>query len=182
MAHISQTEWCMKLKNDYPKYFVNKRVLDIGSLDINGNNKSLFVNCDYVGLDVVKGKNVDVVSIAHEYNPDKLFDVVLSTSALEHDMYYKLTLRKMVALLKPKGFMFISAPYEWHEHGTKKSRPEHSGTTQMGEKWANYYKNIDIEDITGTLNLEEIFYEFYIGVSSHKAIKGRDFRFWGIKK
>lgn len=176
MAHKTQIDWCLKIKKDYPKYFTKKRVLDIGSLDINGNNKVLFKKCEYIGVDVIPGKNVDVVSIAHQYNPDKPFDVVLSTNALEHDMYYKLTLRKMVEVLKPTGLMFISAPYKWHEHGTKKFRPKHSGTSQMGKKWANYYKNITIEDIRQTLNLEKIFDEFYIGIAK------KDLRFLGIKK
>jgi len=182
MSHFAQIEWCKKIKIDYPDYFINKRVLDIGSLDINGNNKELFENCDYVGLDVIEGKNVDIVCIAHEYKPDKLFDVVLSTNALEHDIYYKKTLRKMVKLLKSGGLMFISAPHEWHEHGTVEHKPEHSGTSQMHKEWANYYRNVNIEDITETLNLEEIFYEFYIGISSHIKMRGRDLRFWGIKK
>lgn len=176
MCHKSQSDWCLKIRDEYPEYFYMKRVLDIGSLDVNGNNKHLFTKCDYIGLDVIAGKNVDVVCIAHEYQPDQLFDVVLSTNALEHDMYYKKTLKKMVEVLKPNGLMFISAPYIWHEHGTKKCKPHASGTSQMGKEWANYYKNITLEDIIGNLNLPNIFKEFYIGIA------GRDLRFWGIKK
>lgn len=176
MAHKTQIDWCIKIKNEYPQYFLKKSVLDIGSLDINGNNKGLFTKCKYIGLDVVEGKNVDVVSIAHEYNPGRLFDVVLSTNALEHDMYFKLTLKKMTELLKPKGFMFFTSPHIWHEHGTKKCKPQSSGTSQMEGEWANYYKNFNIKDVTDSLDLEEIFVEFYLGIS------GRDLRFWGIKK
>jgi SAM-dependent methyltransferase len=175
MCHRTQIDWCLKMKKEYPEYFFNKRVLDVGSLDVNGNNRGLFKGCEYIGIDVVEGKNVDIICVAHEYRPDGLFDVVLSTNALEHDMYYKLTLKKMVEVLKPNGLMFISAPYKWHEHGTTKFKPRSSGTSKMCEEWANYYKNLNIEDITSILSLESIFKEFYIGIA------GRDLRFWGIK-
>jgi hypothetical protein len=163
------------LRRTYPSYFHKKRVLDIGSLDVNGSNRVLFRKCEYIGVDVIPGKGVDVVSIAHEYEPDKPFDVVLSTNALEHDIHYKKTLKKMIEVLNSGGLMFISAPYKWHVHGTKKVRPHSSGTSKMEGDWANYYKNLNIDDIIGNIDLE-LFKEFYIGIA------GRDLRFWGFKK
>lgn len=177
MAHPVQQKFCMKIKEKFPNYFRNKQVLDIGSLDINGNNKYLFENCEYVGLDVVVGKNVDVVSVAHEYEAlDESFDVVLSTNALEHDMYYPLTLKKMVDLLKSKGLMFFSVACKWKEHGTLKRRPEHSGTTQKEEVWKNYYKNLNPEDIYKSIDLKEFFSKYDLRVNE------KDLVFWGIKK
>lgn len=173
--HKSQIEWCQTLKRTYPSQFIKKRVLDVGSLNVNGTNRILFKKCEYIGVDVIEGKGVDVVSIAHEYEPDKPFDVVLSTNALEHDIHYKKTLKKMVDVLKPGGFIFISAPYKWHVHGTKKIRPHSSGTSKMGGEWANYYKNLNINDIIDNIDIS-LFKEFYIGIS------GRDLRFWGFKK
>lgn len=176
MAHKTQILWCKKIKKEYPQYFVNKRVLDIGSLDINGNSKGLFEDCDYVGLDLIEGPNVDVVSIAHEYNCAKQFDVVLSTNAFEHDMYFELTLKKMVELLKSSGLMFFSACASHKKHGTEKTSPWTSGTAQIGnKKWANYYKHMKVEDITGVLNLEKIFSEFSL------KDEEKDIRFVGIK-
>ncbi len=176
MAHRTQIAWCLKVKKKYPQYFLNKRVLDVGSLDINGNNKGLFENCEYIGLDVVKGKNVDVVSIAHEYDPGVLFDVVLSTNAFEHDMYFELTLKKMVELLKPSGLMFFCGSSGHKEHGTERTSPWASGTTKINnKKWAKYYKNLVVKDITNVLNLEEIFAEFTL------EDKQKDIRFVGIK-
>ena len=174
--HKTQIEWCQWLVKTYPSHFRKKRVLDVGSLNVNGTNRVLFKKCDYVGVDVIEGKGVDVVTIAHEYEPEHPFDVVLSTNALEHDIYYKKTLKKMVDVLKPGGMMFISAPYKWHVHGTKDVRPHSSGTSKMHEEWANYYKNLTIEDITETLDLPELFREYYIGIAE------RDLRFWGFKR
>jgi hypothetical protein len=77
------------MKELHPEHFKDNKVLDIGSLDINGNNKFLFDNSEYIGLDIAEGNNVDVVCIGHEYDaPDETFDTIISTEALEHDMYY----------------------------------------------------------------------------------------------
>ena len=38
MAHIQQQEFCKNIQTKYPDFFQDKFVLDIGSLDINGNN------------------------------------------------------------------------------------------------------------------------------------------------
>jgi len=175
MAHREQIEWCNQIKEEYSEYFINKRVLDIGALDINGNNRHLFKDCEYIGLDVVKGKNVDVVSIAHEYKPDELFDVIISTNALEHDMYFKKTLKKMIELIKPNGFIFFTAAHTFKEHGTLRTTPHNSGTTQMGEEWGNYYHNIEKNDII------EVFERYnYMFKWSYLEVKGPDIRFWGV--
>lgn len=176
MAHKEQQKWCREIKKLFPQYFVNKRILDVGSLDVNGNNRGLFENCEYIGLDVIPGKNVDVVSIAHQYNPKELFDVVLSTNALEHDIYFKWTLKKMVAVLKPSGLMFFSAAHKWEEHGTKRTSPWSSGTSKMYEAWQNYYRNLNVSDIKKVLNIDDMFQMGRIQTA------GRDLRFWGLKK
>ena len=49
MAHPVQIVWCEKIKEDFPEYFRNKRVLDVGALDYNGNNRYLFEDCEYIG-------------------------------------------------------------------------------------------------------------------------------------
>jgi SAM-dependent methyltransferase len=174
--HPVQQRWCEQLKKRFPVYFKNKKVLDVGSLDVNGNNKYLFENCEYTGLDIVPGKNVDIISIAHKYAIiETVYDVVLSTNSLEHDLYYVSTLQKMADLLKRKGFMFFSVATSWHEHGTTRTTPNQSGTSQMGDDWKNYYKNLSEEDVRNAINIDKIFsqYEF--------STEDRDLRFWGIK-
>jgi predicted methyltransferase len=176
MAHKTQIEWCKKVKKQYPEYFKKKRVLDVGSLDVNGNNKDLFEDCEYVGLDVVKGPNVDVVSIAHEFD-DKPFDVVLSTNSFEHDMYYEQSIRRMFELLKPSGLMFFCCSSGHKTHGTKRKSPWASGTTQIGnEEWASYYRNLKIKDISKIFDFEKEFTEFTL------EDKQMDVRFVGIKR
>jgi len=179
MAHPLQIKWCDDIKKRFSRFFRGrgKKALDIGSLDINGNNRYLFDTPEmYLGLDIVPGKNVDIVCPAHEYNGgDGSFDVVMSTNSLEHDMYYKLTLKKMVKLLKPGGLMFFSACYSRKEHGTKRTSPSQSGTSQI-KGWENYYKNLDLDDVRNSIDLANEF-EFYELTIEHK-----DIRFVGIKK
>ena len=42
MAHKEQWVFCGKVKGLHPEYFENKKVLDIGSFDVNGNEEFLF--------------------------------------------------------------------------------------------------------------------------------------------
>lgn len=177
MAHPVQQQFCEKVKRLFPKLFKGVKVIDIGSLDINGNNKYLFEKSEYVGLDIIEGKNVDVVSVAHEYDaPAESFDVVVSTNAMEHDMFYPRTLYKMVNLLRPGGLMFFSVANGWKEHGTSHTSPTQSATSQMSKEWAVYYKNLQPDDITDVLNLDDIFEKYEL------KIENKDLQFWGIKK
>jgi hypothetical protein len=52
MAHQEQKDFCLSVKEFMPDFFKGVSVLDIGSLDINGNNRYLFENYDYTGIDI----------------------------------------------------------------------------------------------------------------------------------
>jgi hypothetical protein len=97
MAHPEQREFCEKIKAAFPAHFQDVDALDVGSLDINGSNRDLFTNTNYVGLDLGEGKNVDVVGPVHKaYSASGLFDTVISTECFEHDKYYKKSLQAIV--------------------------------------------------------------------------------------
>ena len=180
MAHLEMQQFCNDVKALHPTYFDKVKVLDIGSLDINGNNKVLFTNSDYTGLDIAEGKNVDVVSVAHEFKTKVKFDVVVSTECLEHDIHWKQTLKKMIQLTKKGGLILLTCATTGRpEHGTTKEHPITSpNTIAKGGEWADYYKNLTKEDIDSVFKAETNFTSFdYI-------INGRsnDLYFWGIKK
>lgn len=148
MAHTEQIEFCTSVKSLYPEMFKNKRVLDIGSLDINGNNRYLFEDCEYIGIDIGAGKNVDVVCRGHEYKSDEKFDVIISTECFEHDKYYTETLQNAYNLLKNGGLLLFSCAAPGRpEHGTTRTSPKDSPFT------TDYYKNLSEEDIS------DVFYE-----------------------
>jgi SAM-dependent methyltransferase len=171
MAHYEQIEYCSMISWKFPDKFKNCKVLDVGSLDINGSNRGWFVDCEYIGLDIGVGKNVDVVCKAHEYDaPDESFDTIISTECFEHDKYLPETLKKIVKLLKLGGlFVFTCATTGRAEHGTEGFTPKESPFTP------DYYKNVTEKDVREIIDIDKIFekYEF--------NILGTDLRFWGIK-
>ena len=60
--HQQARDFSIFVKNILLDFFVNKRVLDVGSGDINGNNRFLFENCEYDGNDVIQANNFTIVS------------------------------------------------------------------------------------------------------------------------
>lgn len=176
--HREQINFCKSVKEQHPTFFVEKNVLDCGSLDINGNNQYLFKRCTYVGIDVGVGRNVDVVSPTHKYNPDKKFDVVISTECFEHDMFYQESLKHIVNfLLKPGGlFLFTCASTNRHEHGTINNTPHNAPL--LTNEWANYYKNLTENDVRNVINVDNSFNSYAFSINEHIT----DLYFWGIKK
>jgi SAM-dependent methyltransferase len=174
MAHPEQKVWCNYVKEKHPEMFKNVHVCDIGSLDINGNNRYLFENYKYVGVDICPGRNVDVISKGHEFKPSIQFDVVISSECFEHDEYWKETLNHIVNnLLKPGGmFIFTCATDGRHEHGTRRTSPADSPATQ------DYYMNINEDHVKTAINTYQTFSEYKFEVNNNT----HDLYFYGIKK
>ncbi|MBK6285792.1 MAG: methyltransferase domain-containing protein [Draconibacterium sp.] len=107
--HKEVKRFCQSIKSLHPLYFTQTSVLDCGSLDINGNNRYLFENCIYMGVDIVEGKNVDIVTRVHDLKIDFQFDCVISTEMLEHDEFYAESLKTMFTLTSPGGLILITA-------------------------------------------------------------------------
>lgn len=182
--HPEILSWCEAIKQLHPEHFKNKRVLEIGSYTVNGSVRELFHDCDYIGIDVATGPGVDLVCIAHDlHEPDASFDVVVSTQALEHDMYHHLTLINAVQLLKPKGLMLLTcATGTTWMHGVQGHGAEDSLTTQMSGQWSSYYQNISPDELQKSLqDPDEVFEEWNMKVQTNSA-GGQDLLFYGIKR
>lgn len=179
MAHYQQQEFCLKVKKKLEKYFFRSFVLDIGSLDINGNNQYLFDESGYIGVDLSVGRNVDVVTKGHEVCfPDETFDVILSTECFEHDQHYTETIRNCYRMLKKGGlFLFTCATTGRPEHGTRRSMPADAPFIQNIDGWSDYYKNLTEKDIRDVIDPDGNFsqYEFSSNLESF------DLYFYGIK-
>lgn len=52
MSHPEQLEFVASVRQRFPGFFTGRRVLEVGSLDINGSVRGMFTDCDYVGVDV----------------------------------------------------------------------------------------------------------------------------------
>lgn len=181
MAHKEQREFIEKVKKLYPNMFEGKKIVDFGSLDINGSNKSHFINCDYTGVDIGHGKNVDVISKCHKFKPPKntLYDVVITTEMLEHDMYWKESLQKMVEILKSNGLLIITCATTGRPpHGLPSVNPGSSPLTCAIPEWQNHYHNLTKEDVSPYLSPEKNFSVFEHTVNEEH----KDYQFYGIKK
>ncbi len=190
MSHPAQRRFCEMVKRKFPAHFRRSNIVDIGSLDINGSNRGLFRNCNYTGIDVYPGRNVDIVGPAHielpsvteslrrsfeqhyrgwlEY-PAPMIDTIISTEAMEHDIHLDKTLKAAYNHLRPGGLLLITAAGDGRaEHGTSDHRPEDSpGTT-------DYYKNVSNEMFIQVLP-PQLFSHYHI------AQVNTDFQFYGIK-
>lgn len=146
-------------------------VLDMGSLDINGNNQVLF-DADrlHLGIDIAPGRNVDIVRPAHERGlPDATFDTLVSTECLEHDRHWVKSLQNAIRMLRPGGLLLVTC--------ATTGRPEHGMRRTTPYDWANYYRNLDENDIRAEIDVTGLFQfaEFSIGEETH------DLYFYAIK-
>lgn len=116
--HHSAFVNCEKFVQKHVKDLIGKKVLDVGSYDVNGTLKPIFEGSEYVGLDMEKGPNVDVVSDAHSIPfVDEYFDIVVSSSCFEHDDMFWVTFLEMCRVLKKGGLLYVQAPANGPYHG-----------------------------------------------------------------
>jgi len=178
MAHQEQRDYVSKLKTTFSEKFVDKKVLEVGSLNINGTLRDFFSSCDYTGIDVGDGPGVDIVCPGQEYDaPDGSYDVVCSAECFEHNPYWLETFQNMIRLCAKEGFIFFTcATVGRPEHGTSRTNPWASPlTTDLG--W-DYYKNLTEQDFTDKINFNNYFSTYEWQVNTHSC----DLYFYGIKK
>lgn len=178
MSHEEQLNYVKKLKYKFPSYFNGKKVLEIGSLNINGSIREFFDECNYVGLDIFSGDGVDIVCEGQKYNaPDNSYDVVCSTECFEHNPYWLETFKNMIRLCKDGGLIFFTCATDGRpEHGTYNTTPADSPfTIQKG--W-DYYKNLNETNFTNQIKFDLFFNNCEFEVEE----KHHDLFFYGIVK
>lgn len=88
----------------------SKRVLEIGSYDVNGSARALFpAGTDYVGIDRVAGPGVDWQVDARWFDGDGKFDVAITTETLEHDVEPQTIIDCAGVALRSGGLLIITA-------------------------------------------------------------------------
>ena len=89
------------------------KVLDVGSMDVNGTVRSLFLGAEYVGIDMRPGKDVDLVMKAEDlskcFQPGH-FDIVVCSNSLEHMEHWKDAIKGMWFVLKEQGTLTLVTP------------------------------------------------------------------------
>jgi SAM-dependent methyltransferase len=114
-------------KSLLPEIVKGKRVIDVGACDFNGSVRPLieaYVPSEYIGIDMIPGPSVDRVinanDLAQAYGPES-FDIVICMETMEHSRYWRKTLSNIKMILKPGGYLVLTAPapgYCYHGHPT----------------------------------------------------------------
>lgn len=170
--HEEVRQFIKSVRARYPKSFFRKKVLEVGSLNVNGSVREHFWFCDYLGIDLNKGRGVDMVCPAHLFTAPYKFDVVISTEMLEHDMFWSASLLQMYYNLKRDGLLIITCASDNRpEHGTRRTSPQDSPFTN------DYYTNISVEAFEHILP-PKLFTDYFLENRRDKE----DLVFYGIKK
>jgi len=172
MAHPEQREFFTSLRAIHPEYFTGRKVLEVGSLNINGSVRDFFTGCEFTGVDVAAGRDVDVVAQGENLTyPDGAFDVCVSAECFEHNPAWHATFVNM-ARMSSGMVVFTCATTGRAEHGTTRSSP---GSSPLTLGW-DYYQNLTAEDFTFSIDMHALFDTFTFSTNP----QSHDLYFWGI--
>lgn len=97
-----------------PEDVSSKRVLEVGSQDVNGSPRAVLCPLQpqsYLGIDSAEGPGVDQVCKADDLEStfgSCSFDIALSTEMLEHVQDWKTVVSQMKRVVKPSGLLVIT--------------------------------------------------------------------------
>lgn len=90
-------------------------VLEAGSQDVNGSARQFFRGDLYVGIDMQKGKGVDIVgdaarakTLLREAHQPLFYDVALYLETAEHDPHFWLTVETLADCLTDGGYLLMT--------------------------------------------------------------------------
>lgn len=98
----------------YEEDIKNKKIIEIGSHNVNGSLKNTIIKykpIQYIGIDLIKGKGVDLVCNIYDINKKfrkNYFDFVLCTEVLEHVRKWKEAIKSINSILSINGIMLLS--------------------------------------------------------------------------
>ena len=156
--HIGNQEFLVYLRKAYPEHFHQAKVLELGSLNVNGSCRFAFTECEYTGIDIVAGDGVDIV-VAAKNTIFKLdyFDTLISFSMVEHDPDWKESIAHNIQWLRPGGLFAMCYGGE-------------GNTRHLPEPWA-LVPRLDMELHIASLPLENVD-SFYEGERFHPDCAG----------
>src|SRR5690606_32296760 len=97
----------------YARDITGATIVDIGAQDVNGSLKEVAPEGNnYIGVDFVEGKGVDVI-IDDPYKlpmEDNSVDICVSSSCFEHADFFWLSFLEVMRILKPDGLFYLNAP------------------------------------------------------------------------
>jgi len=140
-------------KHTKPSEVVGKKIIDVGSYDINGSFRTVLSPMrpeSYLGIDLEMGPGVDVVLPI-----DKLvsvfgkggFDIVISTEAIEHIADWRGAINTLKDLCKVGGMIYLtsrSKGFPYHGYPDDYWRYEQEDVAMI---FANWYIEVLCEDM-----------------------------------
>lgn len=90
-----------------------RRILDIGSMNINGSLRDhARAGDEYVGVDMAAGPGVEIVLDDPYVMPftDRHFDAVVATSVFEHARFFWVLFVELARVCKDNGFIYLNVP------------------------------------------------------------------------
>lgn len=125
-----------------------KHILEIGSLDVNSSEQGLSlrdlcaVAASYTGIDEQIGLGVDIVVSAADYQVEEIYDIVITTEALEHTPAPCDIIECARRSLRPGGLLIVTAA------GPSRQPHNCDGTPWSG---VEHYANIEPEQLRAWL-------------------------------
>lgn len=178
MSHPQQLNYFSSLAFQYPEYFNNAKVVEIGSLNLNGSVRDIFLNCDYIGYDLKIGDGVDVAEQGQLISLETAYaDTSISAECFEHNPFWVETFSNMLRLTRPGGMVtFSCATIGRQEHGT--SRTSLNDAPFMESVGWEYYRNLCSDDFCKTFYMEGWFDAYHF----MHCPETYDLYFFGLRK
>jgi len=133
--HPAVYEWVGKFATDEPV-----SVLDLGGRDVNGTCRPLFPNAaPYVVIDLIQAADVTIVGDAAKWNPNRRYDVVLSTEVFEHTSRWPEMCATARRALAPGGVFVVTC--------AGPGRAPHSGVDGEQVRDGEWYANVNPDDL-----------------------------------
>lgn len=144
MSHLLSNNYLVNrpielaMKKFATRFSASHQVLDIGCGQMPYRH---FFICRYVGADPLSSIHPDLICPAwHIPCPDNAFDGIILNQSLEHIRRPFATIKEVYRLLKPGGFLIITAPQTMKNHSVAVSSvkaPWHNFDTRIHPYWQN---------------------------------------------
>lgn len=156
MAHIQQLQFVKSISRSLINDYSNRKIIEIGSYDVNGSVRQFFHKSCYVGVDLIHGAGVDIVCEGDKVDhADNTYDIAISCECFEHNPKWSETFENMHRMTKEGGVvLFTCATTGRPEHGTTRTAPKASPGTQA-LNW-DYYRNLTQDDFEKKVNLVSV--------------------------
>jgi len=166
--HNAAMEFVYSSFHDWKADRTDLKVLEIGSLDINGSVRPMFkpFQAEYTGIDMQEGPGVDYVLDAAKFINFEAYDVVVCAEVFEHTPDWKQIIYNCYNNLVEGGIFIATMAGE--------GRPPHSAIDENPIREWEHYSNIGWWELQQSLK-QQGFKQVKVNVLEN------DTRCWAVK-